>query len=372
MASVNGSLMAAALGGLVMMGGMLAAVAPAHADMAAAKALIEQHRSMPAFTPSGPAFDAKQCMADKKMFVIPLSSANPFNVAISKAMAEAATKVGFKLQVWDNQAKLDQWVQGVNTAVSQGYNLVDLEGGIPPAALGPQIQEARAKGVKVSTTHLYDVTQPIPDTIDGSARTDYTTAGHILAAWAITHTDAKVNAVIIGSDEVVPTKPFVKAIESYLDENCPNCKHQYINVPFPEWGTKIQPGVQSAVLADATVNYILPIYDNMAQFIVPALRITNKQDTVKIATYNGSTGILDMVREGNVEMDIGESLGWVGMAGVDADMRLICDKGKVTELNTPLLIFDKSNVATAGVPASYANGYGNVEVDGFAKLWGLK
>jgi ribose transport system substrate-binding protein len=60
------------------------------------------------------------------------------------------------------------------------------------------------------------------------------------------------------------------------------------------------------------------------------------------------------------------------MAGVDADMRLICDKGKVTELNTPLLIFDKSNVATAGVPASYANGYGNVEVDGFAKLWGLK
>lgn len=372
MAEGKSTLLGIAAAAVVAFGGWLAATAPAHADMAAAKALVEKHRSLPAFTPPGPAFDAKQCMANKKMFVIPLSSANPFNVAISKGMSAAADKVGFKLQVLENQAKLDQWVQGMTTATSEGYNLIDLQGGIPPAALGPQIQEARAKGIKVSTTHLYDVTQPIPDTIDGSARTDYTTAGHIMAAWAIEHTGGKVNAVIIGSDEVVPTKAFVKAIESYLDENCPGCKHQYINVPFPEWGTKIQPGVQSAVLADPSVNYILPIYDNMAQFIVPALRITNKQDTVKIATYNGSTGILDMVREGNVEMDVGESLSWVGMAGVDADMRLLCDKGKVTELNTPLVIFDKSNVETAGVPASYDKGYGNVEVDGFLKLWGVK
>ena len=346
--------------------------ASALADMAAAEKLIAAHRQMPSFTPPGPAFDAKKCMANKSMFVIPLASSNPFNVAIAKSMAESAKEVGFKLTVWENQARLDQWVQGMANAGSQGYTLIDLMGGIPPAALGPQIQEARAKGIKVTTTHLYDVTQPIADVLDGSTQDNYSLAGQIMAAWAITHTGGKVNAVIIGSDEVLPTKAFVKAIEEYLDQNAAGSKHQYINVPFPEWGTKIQPSVQSALVADPTINYILPIYDNMATFVVPALRITNRTDTVKIASFNGSPGMLDLLRQGGMEMNVGESLGWWGKAGVDADMRVACGLEKVTNPHTPLLIFDKDNVSTAGVPANYDSGYGDVHVDGFLKLWGLK
>jgi ribose transport system substrate-binding protein len=357
---------------VVAAGALTAASVPASADMAAAETLIAQHRKMPVFAPPGPAFNAKQCMAHKSIFVIPLSSANPFNVAIAKSMANSAKDVGFKLTIWENQAKLDQWVQGMTNAAAQGYNLIDLMGGIPPAALGPQIKEAHEKGLKVTTTHLYDVTQPIPPELDGSTQDNYSLAGEIMAAWAITHTGGKVNAVIIGSDEVVPTKAFVKAIENYLDKNAPGSKHQYINVPFPEWGTKIQPSVQSAVIADPTINYILPIYDNMATFVIPALRITGKQGSVKIATFNGSPGMLDLQRQGDIEMNVGESLGWWGMAGADADMRVLCGVPKVTNPHTPLLIFDKSNVETAGVPADYDKGYGNVHVDGFLKLWGLK
>jgi ribose transport system substrate-binding protein len=351
--------------------GSLATV-PASADMAAAEALIAQHRKMPGFTAPGAPFDAKKCMANKSMFEIPLSSNSPFNVAIAKAMASAAKEVGFKLAIWENQAKLDQWVQGIANAGIQGFSLIDLQGGIPPAALGPQIKEARDKGIKVTTTHYYDVTQEIPDTLDGSTQAPFTEAGQIMAAWAITHTGGKVNALIMGADEFGATKPFVKAIEDYLDRNAPGSKHQYINVSFPEWGTKIQPSVQSAVIANPTLNYILPIYDNMATFVVPALRIVNKQDSVKIASFNGSPSNLDLLRQGGMEMDIGESLGWWGMAGVDANMRVICGLPKVTNPHTPLLIFDKENVATAGIPADYDKGYGNVHVDGFLKLWGLK
>lgn len=110
----------------------------------------------------------------------------------------------------------------------------------------------------------------------------------------------------------------------------------------------------------------------MANFVVPALRITNKQDLVKIATYNGSPGMLDLLRQGGIEMDIGESLGWWGMAAVDANMRILCGLPKVIDPHTPLLIFDKDNIETAGIPANYDKGYGDVHVDGFLKLWGLK
>ena len=59
---------------------------PASADMDAAKALVAKHREAPTFDAPGKPFDAKACMADKKMFVIPLTSANPFNAEISRGM----------------------------------------------------------------------------------------------------------------------------------------------------------------------------------------------------------------------------------------------------------------------------------------------
>ena len=363
----------AAFVGAAALAAVLSAPGGAQADaMADAKALIAEHQKLPEFKPPGAAFDAKECMKDKKMMVIPLTMTNPFNVEVSKAMGAAADAVGFELKNWDNQLKIDQWVQGMAAGAAGGYNLIDLQGGIPPAALGPQIDEARAKGIKVTTTHLYDVTQDIPQNLDGSARMNYTMAGKLMASWAYIKTEGKPNVVIIGSDEIVPTAPFVKSIQDTLKAYCPDCKQQYVNVPVQEWATKIQPSVQSALVADPSINFILPIYDSMSQFIVPALRITNRLGDVKIASYNGTPFVLDMVRTGEVDMDVGESLGWIGYAGVDVNMRILCGHEQVTVLNTPLYIFDKSNVESAGVPANFNDGYGNTHLAGFRKLWGLE
>jgi ribose transport system substrate-binding protein len=351
--------------------GLCAGAAKADA-MADADAIIKPHETMPAFTPPGPSFDAKACMKGKKVFEIPLTMTNPFNVQVSKAMGAAAATVGFPFTNWDNQLKVDQWIQGMAKATAEGYSLIDLQGGIPPEALGPQIAAAREKGIKVSTSHLYDVTQKTPSTIDASAKTNYSEAGRVLAAWAYKQTGGKPDVVIIGSDEILPTGPFVKSIQDTLKSLCPECKQKYINVPVPEWGTKIQGGVQSALVADPNVNFILPIYDSMSQFVVPALRITGRTGSVKIASYNGTPFVLDMVRTGEVDMDIGESLGWVGYAATDALMRALCGLAPVEVLNSPLYIFDKANAATAGVPANFDNGYGDSHIAGFKALWQIK
>jgi ribose transport system substrate-binding protein len=109
----------------------------------------------------------------------------------------------------------------------------------------------------------------------------------------------------------------------------------------------------------------------MSQFAAPAIQSANSK--AKIVSYNGTPFVLDMMRDGDiVEMDVGESLGWVGMAGIDADMRLLCGEKPVTQLNTPAFIFDKTNVATAGKPATFDNGYGDAHISGFKKLWGIQ
>ncbi|MDQ0419894.1 ribose transport system substrate-binding protein [Peteryoungia aggregata LMG 23059] len=346
---------------------------PAAADpMADAKAIIELHRAMPVFEAPGDAFDAKACMAGKKVLSIPISMTIPFNVELQKAMATAAEEVGFTYTTWDNQLKVDQWVQGISQAISQKYDVLDLAGGLNPEVLGPQLGEARAAGLKISTTHFYDVTQPPIDTVDYSGKVDFTGAGKLLAAWAYVQTEGKPNVLIIGSSDVLPSIPFVKSIQDQLTALCPDCTQKHLDVPVSEWATKIQSGTQSALLADPSINYILPIYDSMSQFVVPALRITGAEGAVKIASFNGTPFVLDMVREGQVEMDIGESLGWAGYAAIDNIMRMMCGKPEVAKLNVPLLVFDKSNVETAGVPANFNDGYGDAHLDGFRKLWMLK
>jgi len=50
----------------------------------------------------------------------------------------------------------------------------------------------------------------------------------------------------------------------------------------------------------------------------------------------------------------------------------LCDMELVTQLNTPAFIFTDENVETAGIPATFNDGYGDVHIDGFKTLWGIK
>jgi len=256
--------------------------------------------------------------------------------------------------------------------VAEGFDLIDMQGGLPPEFLEPQIGEARAAGLKVTATHNWDATtQEVPDFMDGAANTDYVTVGNIIAAWAMVKTGGKVNALVLGPDEITPTAPLRDAIIGYLTENCPDCTTKYINVPVNDWATQGQPAVQNALLADPGINYVLPVYDSMSSFIVPAIQIAGS--SAKVVSYNGTPFVLDMIRDGDiVEMDVGESLGWVGMGGTDANMRLLCGLEPVTKLNTPAFIFSDENIETAGNPATFNDGYGDVHVDGFKALWGLE
>ena len=76
----------------------------------------------------------------------------------------------------------------------------------------------------------------------------------------------------------------------------------WLNAPVTEWATKITPGVQSALVKDPGINYILPIYDSMSGFVVPGVRIAGKSNSVKLATFNGTPFVIDMIQQGQVHI----------------------------------------------------------------------
>lgn len=360
---------------MVAAAGSLAAVSPASAagpDLAAAQAIVDEHSKIPDFVPPGPPFDAKACMAGKKLLSIPVSSSIPFVDGIESSMASVAKEIGFEFQQWKNQGQPTQWVQGMEFGVNNGFTAIDLMGGIIPSALGPQVAAAKAAGVHVFASHYADTTQPRDPAAEVNLALPFNEVGKTIAAWITLKTGGKANVLIIGSEDVLPTDPYRKKIESTLDELCgEGCKHSYVNVTIPNWSTKIQTTVQSALIADPSINYIVPVYDSMSQFVLPALTITGRKD-VKIATFNGTPFIIDMIQKGDVEMDVGESLGWIARSTLDGYMRKLCGLETYDTLNVPLYIFSAANAKDAGVPADFDKGYGDKHVDGFAKLWGLK
>lgn len=354
--------------------GATATAAPtAQADMKAARALIAKYQKVPKFVAPGPAFDAKKLMAGKKVMIIPVTSQIPITQVITASMTKQAKRLGFTFTNWQNQGKADQWIAGINQAIAQNYDVVDLLA-IPPEVLKPQIDQARKAGVKVISSHFAGFGWKVPSYIDGAVRLPYYEVGQILAAWAIVQTNGKANALAVVANDLISSADVIKGMKDVFRRDCTGCKLEIVDVPTVEWAKSVQGEVQSALLRNPNINYLLPIYDAMTPFVTAALRTSGKAGTVQQASFNGTPFVLKSVKTGDVKMVIGENEDWIARAMLDADMRAAAGLKVLANhyKGAPLYIFTKSNVARAGSPPDPAKGYGNAYSPGFDKLWGIR
>jgi ribose transport system substrate-binding protein len=339
-------------------------------DLEALRKDIETYKVLPKFVPPGPAFDAKKVMENKTIISIPVSSAIPFITTLEQAFSNVSKEVGFKFMEWKNQGLIPEWQNGMTYAVSQKYDLIDLLAGADPRILKTQIDIATQAGVKVVSSHYSGMKQKIVPYLTSNVPSDYETGARLLAEWAIVRTKGKPNVLVITSDEVFSTAAMVEAMKAEF-ALFPDAKVVYVNVPITDWATKIQPTVQSAIQGNPDLNFIIPVYDSMSQFVVPAITLTGASDRVKITSFNGTPFVIGYVQQGKVDMDVGESLDWSARGIMDAEMRLIGGLEPVKDPHTPVHIFDSTNADSVGHPPKPNTGYGTEYVNEFHKLWGL-
>ncbi|MEM8662688.1 MAG: substrate-binding domain-containing protein [Pseudomonadota bacterium] len=351
--------------------GALTTAAIAQDGVAAAKANIEQYSQIPEFVAPGEPFDARACMEGKSILTVPASSAIPFVKTIADGKQALAESLGFEHMIWENQGSPTQWIQGVEHARNNGFDLVSLLAGADPRFFEPQVAMAQGAGVKVVTSHLTGLEQDPPAGVDAATAIDYRKAGELMADWTIAQTEGNVNALVIVSNEALSTDSIVEGLSEAFDTRCPDCVYEIVNVAITDWATRIQPTVNGKLQSNADINYVIPIYDSMSTFVVPAIQIAGKTDTVKVATFNGTPFVLDLIREGSVEMDIGENLDWIAHAMLDAEMRLLCDLPTIRDSKVPLLVFSADNIDTVGNPAEASKGYGDAYQAGYRALWQL-
>ena len=346
-------------------------------DVAGARAQIAAFAAIPRFVAPGPAFDAASKLRGKTIFEIPITSEVPFVGAVEHGMKEAAVEVGAELVVYSNQGTPSQWAQGIRTAISQRAAAITLFAQ-DPGVLGPQIDQATKAGIPVIVVRTTGEGEDCQADAHGKpygttcVPGPFEQAGRLEADWAISKSNGKADALVITSNDARSTTPLMRGLRDEFSRRCPACTVTALDVPIPQWASRIGTAVQSALVRDRKINVVIPIYDSMSQFVLPALRAAGAADRVMIGTFNGTAFVLKLMQEGGVvAMDAGEDLSWLGWAAMDQAFRVIAGEKPVRSEHTPLRVFDDGNVGDAGHPPRQDAGYGHGYVDGYRKLWGV-
>ncbi|MDE2581166.1 MAG: sugar ABC transporter substrate-binding protein [Rhodospirillales bacterium] len=323
------------------------------------------------FVPPGPPIDAAS-LKGKLIFTIPVSTAIPFCSVVNRQMEDFAKRLGLRYETWQNNAQLAQWAQGFTAAQEHKAALVNVFCGLDPATVSPQVHQTLAAHIPVVAGHSYALGQKPLAGLSGIVYGAYVQAAELEADWVIRRTDGKADVLVVNAPGTANSPFILKAFHRQFAKYCPGCKMRIVGVNPPDWPTKIGPQVQSAVLSDPKLNYIIPIYDGMVQFVVPAIVSTGASARVKVASFNATPAVLDMVRTGNVvTFDVGEDTTWLAGAIIDQDLRVLLHKPLIKDYSAGLRAFTKANVAAAGVPAKFGQGYGAAAENGYLKLWGL-
>jgi ribose transport system substrate-binding protein len=355
------------------------AAAASGVDLTAVTQVYNNAKAVPTFTPPGPAFDASKARG-KKIFYIPLSSADVFDSLITQASVRAAQSAGVNITVYANQGQPSEWVQGMNTAISQKADLIVLEGAPDTALLVPQIDAAKRAGIAVVSTHLYDSSYVSAALAKYPGLAAIVPANHylggaLMADSAIVNSGGKVNALFLTSNEVQPAAGIAQAFKDELAKYCPaTCKVDTQNIPLTDWATKIPGTVQSALIRDRSINYVVPVFDGMTQYIAAGVTQSGASNRIHVSAYNGTASVLQMLQRKNIVVsDAGEPTEWLGYADIDQALRILSGVSPLSTEKTPLRIFDSTNVSEAGKPAVQTKGYGDTQsmIDGYKKLWGL-
>ncbi len=338
-------------------------------DLAGAQEQIDAFRAVPEFQAPGDSVDASAA-AGKKLAIVPASSNVPFVATIFDGMERIGTEAGLDVSVFNNNGTPAEWSQGVTDALSDNADSIDLLAGLDPAAISAQVTRATGDGKSVVATHLYDVNQDVDPNITAATNIPYEQAGRLLADWAIVKTEGQANVLLTVITQVNSTAPMVEGINDEFATRCgDSCSITEIDTTIADLG-KLQQQVQSALTANPDINYVINLYDSaQAPQTVAAINALGRDD-LKIATFNGTPEILEMIEPGSViEMDVGENLEWIAYGAIDQHLRLLTGGEATTTPNLPIRVFDETNVseATAGANAGFGDAYG----DAYRELWGL-
>ena len=324
------------------------------------------------FQPPGPAIDASQAAGQTLALVI-VDERVPTLASAADSAEEAAQVAGIQTMRFDAQSQVNRMQQGIAQAISQADAIALL--GIPILAVQPSLQEARNAGIPTISVlnNQPEVNAPgqgAGPLVYASSAPDYRGGGALVASKAIVDTDGEANLEIFNTEEITPSTAVVEGMRSVLD-GCSGCTVSENSTPLAEWSTALTGKSQDVIRSNPELNYILPIFDNMAIFITAGIEQAGAGDRVNDASINGTPAALQLIQDGEVfTADVGQPNAWLGWHVVDQGLRGMLGL-KPSDPAIPIRFLDKESLEGVDVEdldAPYGDNLGYEE--GFKQLWG--
>lgn len=351
-------------------------------DVELAKSEVAKYEGVPTdwtVPASAVPFDAS-ALAGKKIYYVGVGTQYELQKLMIPILEDAFAKNDVVMDVFENQGTPAEWAKGVEQAVNQGYDAILLMGN-SPQYFAPAVTLANEAGIPVIPTWVRAPSTPPTEGLDlfGAVYNVDELQGKLEADWVIADADGKpVHAIVLGASDQGQNDAWVKSITDEFETVCgPTCKVTVIDVPAAQWAQKTQSEVQSALVANPDVNYVIPFATAQQSFVVPGIQAADKVGQVKSVSGQGVPFGLDMIRDGDVvAADVGQDLSCMANMAVDNTMRAVAGLEPSENIDPatgwgtlPVRVWTKANVADAGVPAEFFKGYGDACTAAYEKIW---
>ena len=345
-------------------------------SVAEAKQLVKQAESQNAtFEPPGPGFDASKARGKTAWWITILGI--PFVTPILQGIKEGFDSVGAKVVAFDGKAQVAEYSRGIQQAIGQNADLIfvaSLEGSLFKA----DFDKAKSLGIPVVMYENHDpggVGSDEPPGVVAETNQCHQCAGKIMADFAIADSGGKGHMVVFWSADIPGIgQPQVDGITNEFKRLCPGCQVTVKDVPIAQWQTLLPTLTQSTLTSDPSVNYLLPLYDGMVLYMLPAVHAANAQKRVKIVSFNVTPAVMQaMAKSDVVAADCGTDPIRLGWACADQLLRVMSGVQPVPDIKLPIKLFTRDNVGGLDLSNISPAWFGPVDYRSeYKKLWGVK
>ena len=323
------------------------------------------------FNPPGPSFDASAAKG-KLVYFIGDENSLPFNALINVGAKAGFAAAGVKVDIPDSEGDVSKMASLIQQGVALHAGLIIVPS-VPPQALAAPLAVAKKAGIPVIS--FFSASARLPTAaekglgIDGIVSYNFYLGGKILAAAAIKDSGGHINAVSFWDSDAGSSKAEIDGIAAEFQQVCPStCKVVFKDIPsFANWAQQV-PSLTRTALLNPNVNYFLPIYDGMAQYMLPSIAAATATSRVKIVTLNADIAQMQEMAAHNVIVaNVGTPIEYLGWGLADQSLRLLTGQPAVADERVPLRLFTDSNLPNLKEPER--DWYGIDFASAYRSLW---
>ena len=346
------------------------------AGVAEAKKLVAAEEKTPAFTGPTSKVDIAKAKG-KTVYYVSLTEEIPALHEWGVVLAQQLQAAGVTTQKCDAKGSPDGITTCLQQALAAKPDMIVAQA-LDTKFIASYIARAKAAGIKFVTAQTGVPGIPTLSGDDAEVTFDYAQVGRVLADWFVADSGCAKGGpqVITSTSSRQPSAAEVSGILSETKKLCPSLSIPSVqNVLIPDWPTKLSTTTRSLLTADPNLNYLLPLYDGMSIYMVPAINgILAAKSRVKVASFNATPVVIqnELSKQSPLAADVGGPNQWYGVALADQVLRVLAGQKPVASENVPLRLFTRDNVGTIDPKKDESTWYGSVNpICEYHKLWGL-